>query len=81
MLLNFIDDMFLRGSVPYDDVGSLREDFEGFGVIRCRSGEVIHTKLEYESLVVAYRDAVLNDMEMMMDIDDGDGDEDDELYS
>ena len=65
-MIEFIDDMFMRGSVPYDEVGSIREDHHGFGIIRCKSGEVILTRVEYLTLFVRYQNAVLDDMEMLM---------------
>jgi hypothetical protein len=74
MLVEFIDEWWRKGSVPYDEVGTIRQDHDGYAIVKCKSGDVILTKILYQDFIDAYQEVVLEDMEMIM----GDEDEDEE---
>jgi hypothetical protein len=74
MLVKFDDTWFNEGCVPYDDVSTIRQDHDGYAIVKCKSGDVIVTKTLYQDFIDAYQEVVLEDMEMIM----GDEDEDEE---
>lgn len=75
MLVDFQDCMDRRGCVAYDDISSVREDNQGFGVLRLKTGETIVTNMIYTELKTAYNDALEEDLAMLLD-----DTEDDEGY-
>ena len=72
MLVKFIDKWWREGRVPYDDVGTIRQDHDGYAIVKCKSGDVITTKSRYQEFIDAYQEVVLEDMEMLMGDDDDD---------
>jgi hypothetical protein len=76
MLVKFNDEWFKEGSVPYDEVGTIRQDHDGYAIVKCKSGDVIVTKTLYQDFIDAYQSVVLEDMEMIMGEDEDEDEED-----
>ncbi len=70
MLVNFQDSMECRGSVPYDEISSIREDNGGFAILRLKSEEIILTNMTYKELIETYHSAIAEDINTWNSIDD-----------
>jgi len=73
MLIDYYDRNFMRGCIPYTTVDRVVEEMDGLGSI-VTTKDKIKTSLEYSSLRRVYEDAIIADMEMLVDMDEEDDD-------
>lgn len=67
MLLDILDIMGKRVSLPYDRIEMITEDNQGFGVVLMQSGYLIETSHPYKDLKLKYDEAIAEDLDMLFD--------------